>query len=121
MKESKEISFIQNQKSIFNINVDPKDMPLIERQFFGKTQRDLEIEAMPIPKNPYWLMIVISMIRLYQRNLSSKLGNRCVFDPSCSHYSELAFRENGFIKGVKSSISRLFRCRSSNGGLDDLK
>ncbi|HCQ16660.1 MAG TPA: membrane protein insertion efficiency factor YidD, partial [Cryomorphaceae bacterium] len=50
-----------------------------------------------------------------------RLGNRCVFDPSCSHYAEQAFREKGFFKGVKLTLIRLRRCNPSNGGTDLLK
>ncbi|WP_428665741.1 membrane protein insertion efficiency factor YidD [Runella sp.] len=104
----------------FEFNVDPKDAVLIERHFAKLTKRDKEIESLTIPDKPIWLNLIIRSIRFYQGNLSHRLGNRCVFDPSCSHYAELAFREKGFLKGVKLTIARLKRCRPENGGIDEL-
>jgi uncharacterized protein len=110
----------QIEGNSFEFNVDPKDAAIIERQFTGKTQRDYEIERLPIPTSPIWLNGAVRMIRFYQKNISNKLGNRCVFDPSCSHYSEIAFRNKGFLKGLLLTTKRLYRCRPKNGGIDEL-
>jgi len=104
----------------FEFNVDPKDSIFVQRLFFGRTDRDNVIEKLEVPTRPGWLIIVVNAIRFYQRNISKKLGNRCVFDPSCSHYSEIAYREKGFIKGTVLTIKRLCRCRAQNGGIDEL-
>lgn len=108
--EAKSIEFIGN----------PKDAILVERHFSGKTYRDREIEELAIPKNPSWLRFVIQAIRYYQKHISHRLGNRCVYDPSCSHYSEMAFRNKGMLKGISLTIKRLYRCRPKNGGIDDI-
>ena len=110
-----------NQNDIVEFNVDPKNRPIIIRQLLGKTKRDLEIEGLPFPKGPLWLILVVGSIRFYQKYISKKLGNRCVYDPSCSRYSELAFREKGFIKGLLLTIQRLKICKPQNGGIDELK
>ncbi|KAA2217525.1 membrane protein insertion efficiency factor YidD [Maribacter flavus] len=81
---------------------------------------DLEIQKLPVPKKPNWLNLVVRFLRYYQQNFSERLGNRCVFDPSCSRYSELAFREKGFFKGLKLTLNRLKRCQPKNGGIDTL-
>ncbi len=104
----------------FEINANKKDFVIIQRQFTKHTKLDLEIQNLPIPKKPIWLNFVVRMIRFYQNNISGKLGNRCVFDPSCSRYSELAFREKGFMNGMSLTINRLKRCRPENGGIDKL-
>jgi len=105
----------------FEFNVNPKDEIIVRRQLFGKTERDIEIENLEIPSNPIWLKLIVKMIRFYQCKISNRLGNRCVFDPSCSHYAEIAYRKKGFIKGTVITINRLYRCRSKNGGKDELK
>lgn len=107
-------------KDSFEFNVESKDAIIVYRQFLGKTQRDIEIESLPIPNKPLWLKVVVKSIRFYQSKISKKLGNRCVFDPSCSHYSEIAYRQKGFIYGSRLTIKRLYRCRPKNGGIDDL-
>lgn len=96
------------------------DSIIIERHFAKHTKLDLEIQNLPIPGKPIWLHFTIRIIRFYQNHISEKIGNRCVFDPSCSRYSEMAFREKGFLKGVILTISRLKRCRPNNGGIDKL-
>ncbi len=75
----------------FEINVDPKNAIIVQKYFSKYTRRDKEIRSLSIPSKPVWLNLVVRIIRFYQNNISHKLGNRCVFDPSCSHYSELAF------------------------------
>ena len=105
----------------FEFNVNPKDAIIIERAFNKHTKLDLEIQNLDIPKKPLWLNLVVRMLRFYQNNISEKLGNRCVFDPSCSRYSEVAYRKKGFYKGTILTIKRLHRCRPKNGGIDILK
>lgn len=109
-----------HEEPVFDFDVEPTDAVFVERHFLGKTRRDREIEELEIPIRPLWLRYVILSLRYYQRRISGKLGNRCVFDPSCSHYSEVAFREKGFITGGILTIKRLIRCRARNGGLDEL-
>jgi len=104
----------------FEINANDKDKIIIQRHLMNHTKLDLEIQNLPIPKKPIWLNFVVRIIRFYQKRISPKLGNRCVFDPSCSRYSEMAFRDRGFIKGLTLTINRLRRCRPENGGIDKL-
>lgn len=99
-------------------NVDAAQLPILERHFKGLTQTDETIAAMEIPVSPKWLFVVIHVLRWYRRRISPMLGNRCVFEPSCSHYSELVFRDHGFIKGMRMTAHRLYRCRPNQGGID---
>lgn len=103
------------------LNVSPKNAVIISRKLFWKTDRDNAIEALEIPNKPLWLIWIIKMIRFYQQNISQKLWNRCVFDPSCSHYAEVAFREQWLIKWLILSLKRLHRCKPKNGWVDELK
>lgn len=114
-------NFKKTNLDSFELNVNDKDSIIIQRQLLGKTKRDIEIENLPLPTNPFLIKYIIKMIRYYQLNISAKLGNRCVFDPSCSHYSEIAYREKGFLKGTILTIKRLYRCRPKNGGIDDIE
>ena len=111
---------LQVGNDTFELDLASSDAPLIQRHFAKFTGRDLAIRNLPIPAKPLWLGIMVSAIRFYQKTLSPKLGNRCVFDPSCSHYSELAFRQKGFFKGLRLTMQRLKRCRPENGGVDEL-
>jgi uncharacterized protein len=104
----------------FEIDANEKDIIIIQRHLMKQTQRDLEIQKLPIPTKPIWLNLIVRLLRFYQNWISPRLGNRCVFDPSCSRYSELAFREKGFVQGFELTLSRLKRCRPENGGIDIL-
>ena len=70
----------------YECHVDTNLIPSIERILKGTTNNDQAIQALSIPNRPIWLFMIIKMLRWYQEKISPKLGNRCVFDPSCSHY-----------------------------------
>jgi len=92
--------------------------PSVERRLTGTTKWDTQIQSLPVPRKPIHIRTAILILRLYRVVRPKAIGNRCVFEPSCSHYSELAIRENGFAKGLALTISRLLRCRSGSGGID---
>jgi len=88
------------------------------RAFVGVTPLDAEVDALPLPVGPYWLRFCIQMLRWYRSRISLRLGQRCVFEPSCSRYAELAFRRRGFFIGNLLTLRRLCRCRPGAGGVD---
>ena len=88
------------------------------RAFAGHAPLDAEVDALPIPERPRWLNLCVRILRWYRRNRSRSLGQRCVFDPSCSRYAELAFRRHGPLNGGIAAIQRLRRCRHGAGGED---
>jgi putative membrane protein insertion efficiency factor len=102
----------------FELNVEEHLRPSLERQLTGSTKSDLYIQSLPLPDRPYMIRFAVMAIRVYRKYRPTSIGNRCVFEPSCSHYSEMAIREYGFIGGIKLTIRRLFRCRPGNGGID---
>lgn len=113
-----EKQIIQTDKDSYEIHVNSTLLPQLTRILSGTTPSDSEIDSLPIPKKPYWLMTVVCILRWYRRKISIKLGNRCVFEPTCSRYAELSFRKYGIIKGFVLTINRLWRCRPGNGGVD---
>jgi putative membrane protein insertion efficiency factor len=88
------------------------------RAFAGTTPLDAAIDALPVPTRPFWLSSAIGLIRWYRRQIASHLGQRCVFEPSCSRYAELALRKRGLVRGSWATIGRLRRCRPGHGGMD---
>jgi len=102
----------------FEINVDEKLRPSLERKMTGTTSSDLKIRSLPVPRFPFHIALAILALRLYRKVRPQSIGNRCVFEPSCSHYSEMAIRENGLREGIKLTAKRLSRCRPGNGGID---
>ena len=100
------------------LDVEEKLRPSVERCLTGTTKMDAEIENLPIVSEPAFTRLIINLIRLYQKNISPILGNRCVFEPSCSHFCELSIRNYGFTKGIFLTLKRLYRCRPGSGGVD---
>ncbi len=77
----------------FDFNVDERLRPSVERKLTGTTKIDSEISALPIPDKYIGKKIGVLLLRAYTRLAPKALRCRCVFDPSCSHYSELAIRQ----------------------------
>lgn len=101
-----------------DLRVEASLAPSVLRAFAGVTAFDLEVDSLPLPKSPFWLHYCVRLLRWYRTSLSPYLGQRCVLDPSCSRFSELAFRRHGFFKGALATIERLWRCRPGAGGID---
>ena len=99
-------------------DVDPMLLPSVLRRLGEVPQQDAIVDAFDVPKRPIWLMITVKLLRSYRKHLSPLLGNRCVFEPSCSRYADMAFRRHGLWKGIRITFYRLVRCRPGNGGVD---
>lgn len=102
----------------FEFAVDESLRPSVERKLTGTTPGDARISALPLPSGPFLTKLAVIILRFYRQLAPQSLRNRCVFEPSCSHYSELAFRQQGFWGGLKLTGRRLIRCRVGNGGVD---
>ncbi len=64
-------------------------------------------------------VLLIGLIRLYQRLLSPLLGPRCRFHPTCSAYAVQALERHGVVRGSVLAARRIARCHPLNeGGLD---
>ncbi len=110
-------NFIANGNN-YQCDVDAIALPTIERMLRGTTDSDDAIQALNIPNRPLWLRSVVKSLRWYRQKISPHLGNRCVFEPSCSNYAELAFRKEGLLNGFWLTAKRLCRCRPGTGGID---
>jgi uncharacterized protein len=64
-------------------------------------------------------VVAIKCIHGYRYLLSPWIGNQCRFYPSCSHYTEEAINEHGFVKGSFLGLRRILKCHPwHQGGLD---
>ena len=100
------------------LNIDAHLQASVLRALTGTTPWDVEVDALPLPLRPYWLRQCVRLFKWYRKVISPKLGQRCVYEPSCSRYSELALTKHGFTKGIVLTAKRLHRCRPGAGGID---
>ena len=101
-----------------SLAVEEKMRPRVMRKLGITPPWDGAVDSMPLPRKITMTTVAVRMCRIYRRLRPASLGDRCAFEPSCSRYSELAFRIFGFRRGVKETFRRLRRCSAQNGGLD---
>ncbi len=66
------------------------------------------------------VLLLLALIRGYQRAISPLLRPSCRFLPSCSEYAALALKKHGLLKGLGKTTWRLCRCQPfCRGGHDE--
>ena len=60
-------------------------------------------------------MALVALIRFYQLTVSSVLGRRCRYLPTCSDYTMEAVRLHGAWAGFWLGLSRVLRCHPWGG------
>lgn len=91
-----------------------------ETQIRGEYASEPHLRDMPFTLWNIPRIILLALIRLYQRFVSPTLAaNTCRFYPSCSHYGYQAIYKYGALKGGFMTFKRLLRCNPYNpGGYD---
>jgi hypothetical protein len=59
--------------------------------------------------------LLLGLIRLYQLTLSSVMGRRCRFLPTCSEYAAEAIARHGAGRGSWLALKRVCRCHPWGG------
>lgn len=59
--------------------------------------------------NPVSLVLSGSLLT-YQHMISPQLSNRCIYAPSCSHFSREIMEVNGVLHGIFLTADRISRC-----------
>ena len=66
-------------------------------------------------------ILVLKIIRVYQKYLSPLLGPSCRFHPTCSEYTFQAIETYGVFRGGILAIKRILKCNPWGGsGADPL-
>ncbi|MBZ9569558.1 membrane protein insertion efficiency factor YidD [Patescibacteria group bacterium] len=64
-------------------------------------------------------ILILNLIKFYQKFVSQGFGRTCRFYPSCSQYFYLAIEKHGLFVGLFLGMKRVLRCHPWNrGGLD---
>lgn len=107
------------QKDVpITIDVAEELRPRVYRQLGLPLKWDAHVDALPSPKGNPTKLLFVKLLRLYRHIRPTSVGNRCAFEPSCSRYSEMCFRDLNFWYAIRLTLSRLQRCKAKNGGLD---
>lgn len=64
-------------------------------------------------------LVLVTLVRGYQRFISPGLPPSCRFYPSCSQYALEALQRHGALKGSLLAARRLTRCHPFNPGGED--
>jgi putative membrane protein insertion efficiency factor len=64
-------------------------------------------------------LILVALVRGYQKYISPGLPPSCRFYPSCSQYALEALQRHGALKGSFLAARRLTRCHPFNPGGED--
>ena len=73
----------------------------------------LSIDLTRPPTEQVTARVMLTAIDLYQATLSprmDRLGARCRFEPTCSHYGEAVIRRHGALVGGAKAAWRILRC-----------
>lgn len=64
-------------------------------------------------------VLLLGLIRLYQRLVSPLLPPSCRYYPSCSQYAHEAIAKHGWLRGGRLALTRILRCHPWHpGGID---
>lgn len=68
------------------------------------------------------VLIMIKLIKFYQKFISPLKGRTCRFYPTCSQYALQAIEKYGFYKGGYLALKRILKCHPFHqGGYDPVK
>ena len=73
----------------------------------------LVVDFLLPPQRQVSARLLLGAIDLYQATVSPLLGKsgvRCRFQPTCSHYGEMAIRKYGTVRGSLKTLGRIARC-----------
>ncbi len=66
-------------------------------------------------------LLIINIIKIYQRFISPFFPSSCKFSPSCSRYGIEAINKYGAIRGSFLTVKRVLKCNPwNNGGYDPI-
>lgn len=75
-----------------------------------------------IKKMKIFKIIIINLIRFYQKRLSPLKKPSCRFYPTCSQYAIDAVSKYGALKGSWLAVKRILKCHPFHpGGYDPVK
>ena len=86
----------------------------------------LLLDGLRPPRQQLGAALALLAIDGYQATISrglGRIGARCRFEPTCSHYGELAIRNRGLMPGTWLIVKRVARCGpwTPAGTLDPLR
>lgn len=82
---------------------------LVQKDSSATTTIKAPKRSLLIRFNPLYLFLNGSLV-VYQKVISPQFSANCLFELSCSRFSQAAIQEYGFLKGLALTADRLARC-----------
>ena len=107
-----------NAEEVIELDVPEHLRPITMRALGMTPNLDAAVDGLPAFAGPFHRRLAVRTLRYYRSRIAPRFGSRCVFEPSCSRYGELAIRRFGIFRAVWLTSRRLWRCRPGRGGVD---
>lgn len=56
------------------------------------------------------IILLLFLIKIYQKILSPWLGTNCYYTPSCSEYTAISLKSHGIFNGIYMGIQQILQC-----------
>jgi len=119
MKKLQSLNALNMDAGTIKIDVPETLRPKVHRQLGMPLIWDKRIERIDPKALPLARRFGVSFCRLYRRIRPRAIGDRCVYEPSCSRYAELCCYHFSLFQTIKLTIARLKKCGKVDcGGID---
>ncbi len=107
------LGILTSSQSIF-AQSDITDISILQVKINSETKRQHSFVEIGNSKNLLG-KILFSSLKFYKKNISQQISADCLYEISCSTFSQMALKEYGMLKGIALTADRLARCNRISG------
>lgn len=104
--------------ALLSLSHDDCNRPRLMRACGHIPALDQKIDARVIGKLSLQQRLAIGAIHAYRALRPRAIGDACMFEPSCSRFTEIAIEYEGVLRGARRGWNRILRCKDTSGGVD---
>jgi putative component of membrane protein insertase Oxa1/YidC/SpoIIIJ protein YidD len=106
-------SIITSSQRIF-AQSDATDIAILQAKIHSESTHQHSFVEIGSSKNLIG-KILFGSLKFYKKNISQQISAECLYEISCSTFSQLALKEYGTLKGIALTADRLARCNRISG------